>query len=96
MKSGIYKQDLASATENADQVLWFQPSELDWSLADNVASGKASAQVVDNIDLLIEVTLQAAQPGSHIVIMSNGSFGDFHQRLLAALASSPHSLESKA
>ena len=96
MKSGIHKQSLASATEEADQVFWFQPSELDWSLADNVAGGKASAQVVDNIDSLIQVTLQAAQPGSHIVIMSNGSFGGFHQRLLAVLAGSSHSRESKA
>ncbi|RLA46264.1 MAG: UDP-N-acetylmuramate:L-alanyl-gamma-D-glutamyl-meso-diaminopimelate ligase, partial [Gammaproteobacteria bacterium] len=61
MKLGIHKQNLATATDDADQVLWFQPSELDWSLSDIVASGRASAQVIDNIDELITSTLAATK-----------------------------------
>ena len=86
MKLGIHKQDLAAATDDADQVLWFQPSELDWSLSDIVASGRASAQVIDNIDELITSTLAATKTDCHVVIMSNGGFGGFHHRFLDALA----------
>lgn len=85
MKMGVHKQNLVAATDDADQVFWFQPAELDWSLSDMLTSGKASAQVVDEIDELVRVTVQAAKPGTHIVIMSNGGFGGFHQRLLKAL-----------
>ncbi len=95
MRSGIHKDNLASATDDADQVFWFQPAKLDWSLADHVASGKAQAQVVDTIDSLVELTRQAAQPGSHVVIMSNGGFGGFHQRLLTALVDDQNSRESQ-
>ena len=86
MKLGIHKQDLAAATDDADQVLWFQPSELDWSLSDIVAGGRASAQVIGNIDELITSTLAATKTACHVVIMSNGGFGGFHHRLLEALA----------
>jgi UDP-N-acetylmuramate: L-alanyl-gamma-D-glutamyl-meso-diaminopimelate ligase len=95
MKSGIHKNKLSASTNDADQVFWFQPSELDWSLADHVAKGKAFAQVVGDIDKLIELTQQAAQPGSHVVIMSNGGFGGFHQRLLKALVDTSNASVTK-
>lgn len=85
MKMGIHQQNLVAATDDADQVFWYQPSELAWSLADKLAGGKAVAQVIANIDELIRSTLQTAKPGAHIVIMSNGGFGGFHERLLATL-----------
>lgn len=85
MKMGIHKQNLVAATDDADQVFWYLPTELEWSLSGMLASGKAAAQVIEDIDELIQSTLQAAEPGAHIVIMSNGGFAGFHQRLLKAL-----------
>lgn len=85
MKMGVHKQNLVAATDDADQVFWFQPPELNWSLGDMLTSGKASARIIDELDELVRVTVQTAKPGTHIVIMSNGGFGGFHQRLLKAL-----------
>jgi UDP-N-acetylmuramate: L-alanyl-gamma-D-glutamyl-meso-diaminopimelate ligase len=46
----------------------------------------ARAQVADNLDTLLAQVLAAAQPGDHLLCMSNGGFGGIHARLLAALA----------
>jgi len=50
------------------------------------------AMVCDNIDQLLQQTLESVDQHSagngqrvHIVIMSNGGFEGFHQRLVAAL-----------
>ncbi len=85
MKLGIHRQTLASATASADEAIWFQPEELEWSLADTVTDGATPSQVIDDLDTLVAATVAAADVGSHIVIMSNGGFGGFHQRLLTAL-----------
>ena len=42
--------------------------------------------VCSNIDGLVERVVVAAQPGDHIVCMSNGGFGGIHAKLLAGLA----------
>lgn len=85
MKLGIHRDNLAAATELADQVFWYQPEGLDWSLTDVVAAGGAPAQVIADIDELLAKTLAQAQAPCHILIMSNGGFGGFHQRLVTAL-----------
>jgi UDP-N-acetylmuramate: L-alanyl-gamma-D-glutamyl-meso-diaminopimelate ligase len=84
MKMGVHSQNLATATDQADQVLWFQPSTMPWSLNDEVTSGKASRFVVKDIEELVRLTLQMALPGAHIIIMSNGSFAGFPKRLMIA------------
>jgi UDP-N-acetylmuramate: L-alanyl-gamma-D-glutamyl-meso-diaminopimelate ligase len=43
------------------------------------------ALVSDNMETLLAQLLKAARPGDHIVCMSNGSFGDIHQKLLRSL-----------
>ena len=43
------------------------------------------ARVVDAIEPLVTQVASAAQPGDHIVCMSNGGFGGVHDKLLAAL-----------
>lgn len=85
MKLGIHRQNLAAATDDADQVLWYQPQGLDWSLDEVVAGGGAAAQVVVSLDELLAKTLGEAQAPCHILIMSNGGFGGFQRRLVTAL-----------
>ena len=45
----------------------------------------SKAAVFDDIDQLVAAIVIAAQPGDHVVVMSNGGFGGIHGRLLAAL-----------
>lgn len=85
MKLGIHRDQLAASTAEADKVFWFQPSGFDWSLEETLGAG-GDVQVFADIDALLEATTARAQPGTHIVIMSNGGFGGFHQGLITALS----------
>jgi UDP-N-acetylmuramate: L-alanyl-gamma-D-glutamyl-meso-diaminopimelate ligase len=44
------------------------------------------ASTYSDIPSLVGAIVQAAQPGDHILVMSNGGFGGVHQKLLDALA----------
>lgn len=88
MKLGIHRDQLSAATAEADHVFWYQPPGFTWALDEMVTGSPESinTQVSADLDTLLEITLAVAKPGSHIVIMSNGGFGGFHQRLLAAVS----------
>jgi UDP-N-acetylmuramate: L-alanyl-gamma-D-glutamyl-meso-diaminopimelate ligase len=81
---------LAQSTAAADQVLWFEPAGVDWSLGNVVSASPVPAQLQDSIDSMVDACVQASEAGSHVVVMSNGGFGGIHQKLLARLAN--HSL----
>ncbi|WP_237055141.1 UDP-N-acetylmuramate:L-alanyl-gamma-D-glutamyl-meso-diaminopimelate ligase [Microbulbifer sediminum] len=85
MRMGIHQGRLAKACAGADLVLWYEPEGMDWSLGDVVHHSPVPAKIFDNIEAGVESAVNLAEPGSHIVIMSNGGFGGIHQRLLAAL-----------
>ncbi|WP_414160064.1 hypothetical protein [Salmonella enterica] len=39
-----------------------------------------------DVDTLADMVVKTAQPGDHILVMSNGGFGGIHQKLLDGLA----------
>lgn len=82
MRMGSHKAGLAPATRDADQVFWYQPPGIQWSLDEVVAASPVPAEVVSDLDDLIEKTAAVVGSGSHVVIMSNGAFGGVHTRLL--------------
>ena len=86
MRLGTHRDQLASSTSDADIVYWYQPEGIDWSLDDVIASSAVPAQLHIAIDELVRQVCLDARPGDQIVIMSNGSFGGIHQRLLTALS----------
>lgn len=90
MKLGIHKEQLAESVSDADQVFWFQPDNIGWSLEEVAAKGAVPAEVMHNIDRLVQRTLDMSGEGCHVVIMSNGGFGGFHRRLVAALEERRH------
>lgn len=85
MKLGTHKSELAQSVNAADASFWFQPDNIDWSLAE-VASAcqNPSASFTDHNEL-IQAVLAEAKTGDHIVVMSNGSFAGMPRKLLAAL-----------
>ena len=85
MRMGIHQQTLARACTGADLVLWYEPEGMNWSLGDVVQHSTVPARIFDNIAAGVESAVNLAEPGSHIVVMSNGGFGGIHQRLLGAL-----------
>ena len=87
MKLGAMKDALPGSLKDADLVFGFGSQQaLGWSLADALKPLGAIAHSFDQLDYMVQAIVQAAQPGDHILVMSNGGFGGVHQKLLEALA----------
>lgn len=93
MKLGTMAARLPAALSDADLVFCFGLREgkqaLGWDPAAVLASLGTRMQAHHDIQSLITAVTQAARPGDHIVVMSNGGFADVHRQLLQALAASP-------
>jgi len=85
MKLGTHKAALAESLRGADRVFVYQSPEVKWDVTDAMAPLGRLATVHQDLGPLTEALAGAAQPGDHLVLMSNGSFGGLHERLLAAL-----------
>ena len=87
MKLGAMKDALPGSLKDADLVFGFGSQQaLGWSLSDAFKPLGQIAHSFDQIDFLVSAIVQAARPGDHILVMSNGGFGGIHQKLLTALA----------
>ena len=87
MKLGAMKDALPGSLKDADLVFGFGSQQaLGWSLSDALSPLGKIAHSFDQIDFLVKAVVDAAQPGDHILVMSNGGFGGVHQKLLEALA----------
>lgn len=81
MKMGVHMDSLLQSAKAADRVYWFQPDQLEWSLAD-MARGEEDQIVEDHFDRLLDALVEECALGGHIVIMSNGGFMGIHQKIL--------------
>ena len=86
MKLGTMKSQLPWSLEHADLAIC-HTGGLDWNAGEALAPLGARARVAGSIDEVVAQVMAAAQPGDHLLCMSNGGFGGVHARLLAALAS---------
>ena len=85
MKLGTHKAALAESLRRADKVFVYQSPEVKWDVADAMQPLGALATVQTDLAQLTAALAAEARPGDHFVLMSNGSFGGLHDRLLAAL-----------
>jgi UDP-N-acetylmuramate: L-alanyl-gamma-D-glutamyl-meso-diaminopimelate ligase len=88
MRMGEHRAALASSTADADQVFWFQPPGMDWSLDSVIDDSPVPAEIGSDLDALVARVASLVSSGDQVVIMSNGGFGGVHQKLLAQLAKS--------
>ena len=86
-ENGHQQNDLAPSLGRADEVFLFQPHHIPWQVAE-VADACVPAHWSADLDTLVDMVVKTAQPGDHILVMSNGGFGGIHDRLLDALAKS--------
>ncbi|MBA4255069.1 MAG: UDP-N-acetylmuramate:L-alanyl-gamma-D-glutamyl-meso-diaminopimelate ligase [Polaromonas sp.] len=85
MKLGAMKAQLPWSLTRA-HLSFCHAAGLGWDAAQALAPMGDKAQVAHTVDELVAQVLAQAQPGDHLLCMSNGGFGQVHERLLAALA----------
>jgi UDP-N-acetylmuramate: L-alanyl-gamma-D-glutamyl-meso-diaminopimelate ligase len=85
MKLGTMKSQLPWSLEAA-ALSFCHTAGLDWDAAQALAPMGSRACTASHVDELVLQIKAAAQPGDHVVCMSNGGFGGVHAKLLAALA----------
>ena len=87
MKMGLHQGVLSGAVSAADSALWYKSAAVNWDIESVAAGCSIPALVEDNIDQLIATTQEQLDGAGncHIVVMSNGGFEGFHQRLVASL-----------
>jgi UDP-N-acetylmuramate: L-alanyl-gamma-D-glutamyl-meso-diaminopimelate ligase len=85
MKLGTHKAALAKSLAAADRVFVYQSPEVKWDVADAMRPLGSLATVQADPSRLIAMLAAEARPGDHLVLMSNGSFGGLHEKLLQGL-----------
>ena len=85
MKLGVMKAQLPASLAEAD-LAFCHAANLGWDAAEALAPMGERALVADDLGALVKAIVAEARPGDHILVMSNGSFGGIHGKLLDALA----------
>jgi UDP-N-acetylmuramate: L-alanyl-gamma-D-glutamyl-meso-diaminopimelate ligase len=98
MSLGSLRSDLATCCAPADRAIWFRTPKLTWDLSELTRASVIPARMAQDVDRLardLARELRGRPRGAdgrpapcHVVIMSNGSFGGFHGRLVEALSKS--------
>jgi UDP-N-acetylmuramate: L-alanyl-gamma-D-glutamyl-meso-diaminopimelate ligase len=84
MKLGTMKAQLPWALEEADLSFCLQ-GNYGWDAREALAPMGAQAVVAERVEALVAAVLAAVKPGDHVLVMSNGSFGGIHAKLLEGL-----------
>ncbi|MDX8378913.1 MAG: UDP-N-acetylmuramate:L-alanyl-gamma-D-glutamyl-meso-diaminopimelate ligase [Gallionella sp.] len=85
LKLGVMTAALPGSLNAADKVFCYSKN-LDWNACEALSPLGDKAMVKKDLDRLIEEIVAVAQAGDHILIMSNGSFGGVHDKLINKLA----------
>ena len=85
MRMGVHKKQLAPSLELADEVILFQPENVDWDMQAVVDAVTGPATLMRSINDIVAYLAAKSEPGDHILVMSNGAFGGVHQKILDAL-----------
>ena len=62
-----------------------QPDNIPWDVAEIAGQCVQPAHYTGNVDKLVDMIVAEAKPTDHILVMSNGSFGGIHQKILDRL-----------
>jgi UDP-N-acetylmuramate: L-alanyl-gamma-D-glutamyl-meso-diaminopimelate ligase len=79
--------ELGQSQSGADVVFCYAKG-LGWEPAGALAPLGARAFVFHDVDPMVDALASMARPGDHVLVMSNGGFGNVHAKLLERLAPS--------
>ena len=89
MKLGTMSARLPESLQLADIVFCYNESQgkhsLTWDAESVFATMQQPTHIHQDISQLVDAVAAAAQPGDHVLVMSNGGFGGFHDKLIAKL-----------
>ena len=85
MRLGVMKDRLAASLEDADRT-YVYGAGLGWDPAVALRPLGDRARCFQDLETLVAAVAADARPGDHVLVMSNGSFGGVHERLLRAIA----------
>ena len=85
MKLGTHKVALTESLRGADRVFVYKSPEVRWDVSEAMQPLGSLAAVHGDLTTLTAALVGEARTGDHLVLMSNGSFGGLHERLLEAL-----------
>jgi UDP-N-acetylmuramate: L-alanyl-gamma-D-glutamyl-meso-diaminopimelate ligase len=85
MRLGAHAEALAPSFQDADSVVFLHRPELSWDAGKVITAIRGEARTVPDVEALISALKSIAQPGDHVVFMSNGGFDGAPRRFLAAL-----------
>ncbi|SCZ85548.1 UDP-N-acetylmuramate:L-alanyl-gamma-D-glutamyl-meso-diaminopimelate ligase [Nitrosomonas mobilis] len=84
MKSGVWQDSLAKSLIQADRVFCYT-NQLGWDVHSALATLGEKVSTHDHLQQMIDSIVSMTRAGDHIVVMSNGSFGGLHDKLLVSL-----------
>jgi UDP-N-acetylmuramate: L-alanyl-gamma-D-glutamyl-meso-diaminopimelate ligase len=85
MRAGVHRDTLAPAFAAADEVWLYAPPDLGWDVNAVLAGLGERGRARHELASLSADLARTLRPGDHVLVMSNGSFGGLHERLLEAL-----------
>jgi len=85
MKMGVHRDTLAHAFAGADRVFVYQAPNVTWDVAGTFSALGSRASVIRDVGALVDAVMAEVRRGDHIVVMSNGGFGGFHEKLIDKL-----------
>ncbi len=83
MRLGVYRESLGPSLLDADKVWLYRPKDIRWDIS--IITNGLDARICDAVDDIVTEVSTAAEPGDHILVMSNSGFGGFHDHLLQTL-----------
>lgn len=88
MRAGVHQDTLGAAVNSADVVYFFHSQNLNWSVQQTWQDSKKPGGVFQNQDALLTALLHDMQSDDLVLLMSNGAFEGFAQKLLQELNTS--------
>ncbi len=89
MKLGTMKQALPDSLKDADLVFGYGAlsgkDALGWDLAEALSPLGEKVFTFNDLNQMVEKIVEMTVPGDHILVMSNGGFGNVHQKILDRL-----------
>lgn len=86
MRNGTHAEKLSACTTAADRTFWYQPENLGFDMSSLVNESTTLSRDIDSLIEELTQTVSNTSDPVHLVIMSNGAFGDLHQRLTEVIA----------